>query len=77
MVFSVAALGADLVAGANGESWLAGRVCYRGPAGFDHRRPGLRIYSRYAVDGYMGLGGWQWLFMIEGVPSVLVGLWAS
>jgi ACS family tartrate transporter-like MFS transporter len=27
-------------------------------------------------DGPMGLGGWQWLFIIEGVPSVLVGLWA-
>src|SRR6516164_5054872 len=23
-----------------------------------------------------GLGGWQWLFIIEAVPSVLVGLWA-
>src|SRR5215468_8138144 len=29
-----------------------------------------------ALDGSMGLGGWQWLFIIEGVPSVLVGLWA-
>ena len=28
------------------------------------------------LDGFMGLGGWQWLFMIEGVPSILVGLWA-
>jgi ACS family tartrate transporter-like MFS transporter len=28
------------------------------------------------LDGSMGLGGWQWLFIIEGVPSVLVGLWA-
>jgi MFS family permease len=28
------------------------------------------------LDGYMRLGGWQWLFVIEGVPSVLVGLWA-
>jgi MFS family permease len=27
-----------------------------------------------AFDGVMGLGGWQWLFVIEGVPSVLVGL---
>jgi MFS family permease len=29
-----------------------------------------------ALDGSRGLGGWQWLFIIEGVPSVLVGLWA-
>ena len=28
------------------------------------------------LDGSMGLGGWQWLFIIEGVPSVLVGSWA-
>jgi MFS family permease len=24
-------------------------------------------------DGVMGLGGWQWLFVVEGVPAVLVG----
>jgi MFS family permease len=29
-----------------------------------------------ALDGSMGLGGWQWLFIIEGVPSVFCGLWA-
>jgi MFS transporter, ACS family, tartrate transporter len=29
-----------------------------------------------ALDHSRGLGGWQWLFIIEGVPSVLVGLWA-
>jgi MFS transporter, ACS family, tartrate transporter len=29
-----------------------------------------------ALDGSRGLRGWQWLFIIEGVPSVLVGLWA-
>jgi ACS family tartrate transporter-like MFS transporter len=29
-----------------------------------------------SLDGYMGLSGWQWLFIVEGVPSVLVGLWA-
>jgi ACS family tartrate transporter-like MFS transporter len=28
------------------------------------------------LDGSLDLGGWQWLFVIEGVPSVLVGLWA-
>jgi MFS transporter, ACS family, tartrate transporter len=28
------------------------------------------------LDGSMGLGGWQWLFIVEGVPSVLIGLWA-
>jgi D-galactonate transporter len=26
------------------------------------------------LDGAMGLQGWQWLFIIEGVPSVLLGL---
>jgi MFS transporter, ACS family, tartrate transporter len=28
------------------------------------------------LNGSMGLGGWQWLFIVEGVPSALVGLWA-
>jgi ACS family tartrate transporter-like MFS transporter len=28
------------------------------------------------LDGSLDLAGWQWLFIIEGVPSVLVGLWA-
>jgi ACS family tartrate transporter-like MFS transporter len=28
------------------------------------------------LDGSMGLGGWQWLFIIEGIPSVLIGFWA-
>ncbi|WP_315767384.1 MULTISPECIES: MFS transporter [unclassified Bradyrhizobium] len=26
------------------------------------------------LDGVMGLQGWQWLFILEGVPSVLVGV---
>jgi D-galactonate transporter len=26
------------------------------------------------LDGAMGLQGWQWLFIIEGIPSVLLGL---
>jgi len=26
------------------------------------------------LDGAMGLHGWQWLFIIEGVPSVLLGI---
>ena len=26
------------------------------------------------LDGAMGLQGWQWLFIIEGVPSILLGL---
>jgi len=29
-----------------------------------------------AMSGRSGLAGWQWLFMLEGLPSVLVGVWA-
>lgn len=27
------------------------------------------------LSGWLGLAGWQWLFLMEGLPSVLVGLW--
>ena len=27
-----------------------------------------------AMNGWMGLAGWQWLFIIEGIPAVVVGL---
>jgi ACS family tartrate transporter-like MFS transporter len=27
------------------------------------------------LDGVGGLAGWQWLFLLEGLPSVLVGCW--
>jgi ACS family tartrate transporter-like MFS transporter len=26
------------------------------------------------VDGYLGLHGWQWMFVLEGAPAVLLGL---
>ncbi len=28
-----------------------------------------------ALAGRAGLSGWQWLFLLEGLPSVLVGVW--
>ncbi len=27
------------------------------------------------LSGHMGMSGWQWLFLMEGVPSILVGVW--
>jgi D-galactonate transporter len=28
-----------------------------------------------AFAGYHGLAGWQWLFLLEGLPSVVLGVW--
>jgi ACS family tartrate transporter-like MFS transporter len=27
-----------------------------------------------AMDGWLGLAGWQWMFIVEGLPAVIVGL---
>jgi ACS family tartrate transporter-like MFS transporter len=27
-----------------------------------------------SLDGVLGLAGWQWLFLLEGVPSIMVGI---
>lgn len=29
-----------------------------------------------SLDGFAGLAGWQWMFIIEGLPAVLIGPWA-
>jgi len=28
-----------------------------------------------ALSGKLGLAGWQWLFLAEGIPSIIVGVW--
>jgi MFS transporter, ACS family, tartrate transporter len=28
------------------------------------------------MDGVLGLGGWQWIFILEGIPTILLGLLA-
>jgi D-galactonate transporter len=29
----------------------------------------------HALNGWLGLAGWKWLFVLEGLPSVVVGVW--
>jgi sugar phosphate permease len=31
-------------------------------------------YIMQEFQGYLGLGGWQWMFILEGVPSILMGI---
>jgi len=28
------------------------------------------------MDGLLGLGGWQWVFLVEALPAVLLGIWS-
>ena len=32
-------------------------------------------YILKTFNGVNGWHGWQWLFLLEGIPSVLVGVW--
>lgn len=34
----------------------------------------LSGYLLHALSGAMGYAGWQWLFFMEGLPSIAVGL---
>jgi MFS family permease len=35
---------------------------------------GLLAYGISYIDGKGGLSGWQWIFIIEGLPSVIIGI---
>ncbi|MEI6135628.1 MAG: MFS transporter, partial [Desulfomonile sp.] len=51
-------------------AWFASAIAFSGVIG--------NPISGIAMDtlsGKMGLDGWQWLFLIEGIPSVIVGVW--
>ena len=32
-------------------------------------------FLKARFSGSLGLAGWQWLYLMEGIPSVLVGIW--
>jgi hypothetical protein len=59
------ALGARAVRG-----WARQRAVDASRARFWSFRSSLKNRVLDTLDGSMDLGGWQWLFIIEGVPSV-------
>ena len=35
----------------------------------------VTAWLKCAADGFLGLRGWQWLFLLEGIPTVFLGIW--
>ena len=35
---------------------------------------GLIAGALLNLDGHLGLRGWQWLFLVEGIPAILLGI---
>jgi ACS family tartrate transporter-like MFS transporter len=44
------------------------------PLGSALGNPGSGAILQY-MDGVLDLNGWQWIFLLEGLPSVVVGIW--
>jgi MFS transporter, ACS family, tartrate transporter len=60
-------------------AWGAGIffVCYfifEVPSNLALERFGASRWIARIMDGAMGLKGWQWLFITEGIPSILLGI---
>ena len=58
----------DVVARARAYAWFLAAIPICGIIG------GPISAALLSLDGWLGLRGWQWLFLLEGIPSVLVGL---
>jgi MFS family permease len=52
-------------------AWFASAIAVAGVIGNPLSGAIMQLLS-----GWQGLAGWQWLFVLEGAPSVLVGFWA-
>lgn len=49
-------------------------ACFYGAASMAGAFSGLLAYGIGYMDGLRGIGGWAWIFIIEGVLTVLVGI---
>jgi ACS family tartrate transporter-like MFS transporter len=54
---------------ARGMAYFMTAICLAGVLG----NPVNGVITRY-LNGVLGLYGWQWLFLLEGIPSILLGL---
>ena len=63
--------------------WYPARQRARAIAGFMAAIPVTGLFggplsgALLGLDGYCGLKGWQWLFLVEGLPAIILGIVAA
>jgi len=56
--------------------WCTSLLSYRSPCNTDHSLQ-LLAFAIAKMDGIGGYGGWRWIFIIEGLMTTVIGVFAK